>query len=79
MIKLKTSIQVSLGLCLFSAIALFISNLALMDIGHGESDLNLEWRIMQVSYAVFILFHGAALITFIRLLKTKNEPRGDVE
>ncbi len=76
MTKLKRSIQVSLGLCLLSAIALFISNLALMDIGHGESDLTLEWSILHISYAVFILFHGAALITFIRLLNVKNEDKG---
>ncbi len=72
MIELKTSIRISFWLCLFSGAALFFSNLALMDIGHGESDLKLEWRIMQFSYAVFILFHISAFITFVRLLNWKS-------
>ncbi len=72
MIELKTSIRISFGLCVFSAIAVFISNLALMDIGHGESDLTLEWRVLQLSYAVFILFHVSAFITFARLMKWKS-------
>jgi hypothetical protein len=72
MIELKTSIRFSFGLCLISGIALFLSNLALMDIGHGESDVTLEWRILQISYAVFILFHVSVFITLARLMKLKN-------
>ncbi len=71
--KLTTSIRISFGLCLLSILAVLVSNLALIDIGHGESDLRLEWRILRVSYAVFILFHLSSLITFIRLLKKKGE------
>jgi hypothetical protein len=64
--------QLSLGLGVLSAIAIFFSNLALMDIKHGESDLRLEWGILQISYAIFILFHISAIITFARLLRGRN-------
>lgn len=70
--NLKTNIRVSFGLCLCSGIALLISNLALMDIRHGESDVTLEWRILQISYPIFILFHVSAFITLARLMKWKN-------
>ncbi len=74
--KLTTSIRISFGLCLLSILAVFVSNLALMDIGHGESDLRLEWRIVQVSYAVFIVFHAVMLVTLARRLKqTRQENR----
>ncbi|HQR31947.1 MAG TPA: hypothetical protein PLK30_04350 [Blastocatellia bacterium] len=74
--KLTTSIRISFGLCLLSILAVFVSNLALMDIAHGESDLRLEWRIVQVSYAVFIVFHAVMLVTLARRLKqTRQENR----
>ena len=74
--KLTTSIRISFGLCLLSILAVFVSNLALMDIAHGESDLRLEWRIVQVSYAVFIVFHAMMLVTLARRLKqTRQENR----
>jgi Na+-driven multidrug efflux pump len=72
MIETRTSIRISFWLGIFSAVAVFISNLALLDIWHGESDLTLEWRILHVSYGVFILFHISALITFVRLLGRKR-------
>ncbi len=74
--KLTTSIRISFGLCLLPILAVFVSNLALMDIAHGESDLRLEWRIVQVSYAVFIVFHAVMLVTLARRLKqTRQENR----
>lgn len=74
--KLTTSIRISFGFCLPSILAVFVSNLALMDIAHGESDLRLEWRIVQVSYAVFIVFHAVMLVTLARRLKqTRQENR----
>lgn len=72
MIETRTSIRISLVLGILSAVAVFINNLALIDIWHGESDLVLEWRVLHVSYAIFILFHISALITFVRLLGRKS-------
>lgn len=75
MIEIKTSIRISFGLGILSAVAMVVSNLALMDIQHGESDLRLEWRILHVSYAVFILFHLSALVTLGQLLTAKAAQR----
>lgn len=72
MINKITSIRISFGLGVLSAVALFISNFALMDIQHGGG-FSLEWAIMHISYAVFILFHFSALLTLARLLRTKNK------
>lgn len=72
MMTLKTSVRITFSLCVISAIAVFISNLALMDIGHGGEDLKLEWAILQISYAIFILFHISAFITLARLIKRNN-------
>jgi hypothetical protein len=69
----RTSIRLSFGLGVLSAIAIFFSNLALIDIHHGESDLTLEWAVLRISYTVFILFHISALITLWRLLKSERE------
>ena len=78
MMKMRTLVRLSLGLGILSTMAVFLSNLALIDIWHGESDLRLEWGAVRVSYAVFILFHISALITFTRLLRgRKIEEKGD--
>jgi hypothetical protein len=45
------------------------SHLALTDIYHGEADVALEWRIVQLSAVVILLFVGSALITMGRTLK----------
>ncbi len=72
MIDKVTSIRMSFGLGILSAAALFISNFALMDIQHGNGHA-LEWAIMHVSYAVFILFHLSVLVTLARLPRRRDE------
>jgi len=50
-------------------IAVIACHLALTDIWHGEGDLSLEWRILQVSFAVIILFQASTLLTLGRLIR----------
>jgi hypothetical protein len=69
----KTWIRISFALGLCSALALISSNLALMEIQHKASDLTLEWRILHLSYAVFMLSHLSALVTLARMLNTKTK------
>lgn len=71
MIEMKTSVRLTFRLGILSAVAIIISNLALIDISHGESNLILEWRIMHLSYAIFLLFHISALFTLGRILKQR--------
>lgn len=72
MMDLTTSIRISFGLGMLSTAAWLISNLALMDIQHGAGH-RLEWGIVHISYALFILFHVSALITLGRLLRKVTE------
>lgn len=65
MITLATATRLTFILGGLSAGALVLSNFALLDIQHGNGQ-RLEWIIMHISYAVFILFHFAALVTLSR-------------
>jgi hypothetical protein len=67
MIPIKTLIRVTLGLGALSLVAGFASCLALTDIYHGEADLTLEWRIVQVAALVFLVFIGSTLLTLRRV------------
>lgn len=67
----RISIRISLLLAALSAEALFVSNLALTDIQHGNGK-RLEWAIMHVSYAIFILFHLSAIVSFIKILRSHS-------
>jgi len=63
-------VAVFLGIA--SLAALFISHLALTAIYHGESDLRLEWMALRVCFAVIFIFQVFALITFWRIIRSKN-------
>jgi hypothetical protein len=69
MIKLRTAARVSFTLGILSVLAVLSSHLALTDIRHGEADLSLEWRVLQISFAVIIAFQVSALITLRRVLR----------
>jgi hypothetical protein len=72
--KLRTSAVASLILGALSIFALIVCHLALTDIRHGEPDLSLEWKLVQISFAVIIIFIIGALITCIKALKTVKSP-----
>jgi hypothetical protein len=67
--SLREWIKLSFALGILSLIAVIACHLALTDIWHGEGDLSLEWRILQASFAVIILFQATTLLTLGRLIR----------
>lgn len=67
--ELKTLARVSLILGVASILAVLASHLALTDIYHGETDVSLEWRVLQVCAAIILAFQISALVTLWRLLR----------
>lgn len=57
--------RVSFGLGVVSMVAVAVSHLALTDIAHGAGG-PAEWRALQVSFALIVLFHVSALATLWR-------------
>jgi uncharacterized membrane protein YozB (DUF420 family) len=68
--KRQAAIAFILGVA--SLVAVFVSLLALGDIYHGESDLRLEWMALRVCFAVIFIFQIFALVTFWRIIRSKN-------
>jgi hypothetical protein len=52
-----------------SILAVVVSFLALTDIGHGESDLSLEWGVLRAAFLVIVLFQVSALVTLGRVFQ----------
>jgi len=69
MTPLRRAVQLSLFLGGFSILAVVASFLALTDIGHGESDLSLEWGVLRAAFFLIVLFQVSALITLGRVFK----------
>ncbi len=69
MTPLRRAVQLSLFLGGFSMFAVVLSILALTDIGHGESDLSLEWGVLRAAFLVIVLFQVSALLTLGRVLR----------
>ena len=63
-LRLRRRLAVALG-CL-SCVSIAVAHLALTDIYHGETDLSLEWRALQVAFGVVITSHVAALAALIK-------------
>jgi hypothetical protein len=51
----------ALRLGALSLVAIVLALLALTDIGHGESDLTLEWNAVRMSFLIIIAFHLVAM------------------
>jgi len=66
---LNRLIRMSIGLGLLSLAALGVSVLALTDIAHGESDLSLEWRFLNVAGVVILMYVALGVVTLLRVLK----------
>jgi len=71
--SIRKSVLVSLALGALSLVAVALSHLALTDIYHGEGDLALEWRVLQVSALVIVAFQVVALATLGRLARRLPE------
>lgn len=72
----RTAAKTAVVLGVISLIAGAVSALALNDIGHGEADLRLEWRTLQVAAVLILAFHIAALSVLRRVLRSVSG-RGD--
>lgn len=59
--------QLSLFLGGLSILAMISSFLALIDIGHRESDPSLEWNVLRVAFLIIVLFQVSALVTLGRV------------
>lgn len=69
MTGLRRAVKLSLILGGFTILAMVVSLLALMDIGHGEPDLSLEWGVLRVAFLVMVLFQVSALVTLCRVFR----------
>ena len=67
--QLKSYSFVTIVFGIISVAGLLFSHLALTDIWHGEPNLDMEWRIVQVAFFFIILFHVSAFITLYKLLR----------
>ncbi len=72
MSKLEKSAWLTLGTGIVSVLAIVLCHLALTDIWHGEGSVEVEWRMVQVGFAVIVAFHGAALVTAVLALKVER-------
>lgn len=67
--SLRRAVQLSMVLGGISIFAVVVSFLALADIGHGESDLSLEWAVLRTAFLVIVLFQVSALVTLGRVVR----------
>ena len=72
MSKLKKSARLTVAIGIASVLAIVLCHLALADIGHGDEDVELEWAIVQIGFAVILIFHVAALRTAYYALQAPN-------
>ena len=67
--RLKKSARLTLGIGVVSILAILFCHLALTDIWHGEAPVDLEWKVVQIGFAIIIAFHVSALATTYFALK----------
>ena len=72
MSKLRNSARLTVGIGIVSVLAIVLCHLALTDIGHGDEDVELEWTIVQLGFAVILAFHAAALVTAYYALRSPS-------
>jgi len=54
---------------ILALVAGFFAHLALTDIYHGEADVSLEWKIVQVATLIILIFIVSSLALFGQTLK----------
>lgn len=67
-------VRIALALQVLALVAVGVAHLALTDISHGESDLRLEWQVLQVAGAV-ILTAAVFSIETLRRVRRRALPR----
>ena len=70
--KLEKSAWLTLGTGIVSVLAIVLCHLALTDIWHGETAVELEWKVVQVGFAVIVAFHGLALLTAVLAVRVRS-------
>lgn len=60
-------VRVALAFQALAVVALGVAHLALTDIWHGESDLRLEWQVLQVAAAVILTASVVSIETLRRM------------
>lgn len=63
--------RLAFALGVLSILAIGISGLALNDIGHGDGG-PAEWRALQVSFALIVLFQVTALTMLLRMIRDRR-------
>lgn len=77
MSRLHPMVPIAVALGTLSVLAILVSHLALTDIWHGEGDLQLEWRVLRISFGVIVAFHVVALVMLVGHLRDgKRRPVG---
>ena len=66
---LDTAAKLSIGLGVLSLAAVVVAHLALTDIWHGEADVRLEWRALQLCAAVILASQIFTLTTLGRVVR----------
>lgn len=70
--KMKSQVVLVMALGILAFVAGFFAHLALTDIYHGESDVSLEWKTVQLAALIILLFIGSSLFMLGRTLKRLN-------
>lgn len=60
-------IRFALFFQVLAVLALGVSHLALTDIWHGEGDLALEWRVLQLAAVVILTALVSSIVTLRRV------------
>ena len=69
MSKMQSQVVVVMVLGILALVARFFAHLALTDIYHGEADVSLEWKIVQVAALIILIFIVSSLALFGQTLK----------
>ena len=64
--------RMTIALGILTLMGLLFSFLALIDIGHGEQDLTLEWAALRVTALIIVMF---VFMTFTTLRRAVGELR----
>jgi hypothetical protein len=69
MAHVRLLVRLTLAAGALSLLALVVSHLALVDVAHGAAYPAVEWRALQASFVLIVLFHLLALWTLVRALR----------
>jgi hypothetical protein len=63
---LQTQIRMSIALGILALAGIGFSALALLDIAHGETDVNLEWAVVRATAGILLMFIAQSIVTLVR-------------